>query len=433
MGKNYYEFKDKTSSKFWEIEVKGSTVTVRYGKIGAIGHTTVKKMRSPGTAAGHAEKLTSAKLRSGYKEVFNALPDQRLKIVLKQNAIFNERKIFKKNRHLFFRLDTKITGVHAIAEKAIRNTHGGERLTLEECYFVGESQHRDYTLSFSDGVDAKTRRAVTKAFNSNPSYPWVEGFEEESSVIEVVGAGTGEPQCSIEIILLREMLLEIRGDRLEYCIATISSPDVRRLKKTGIGFSELFGQPEQQMFGQNDSIASKGFVEQSVIASIDGRSLEIRKTNGHPILTSESFEVDDYSTAEPLVIAWIVKRSDHYTAVIRAEREEDVRVELHPEGGFQLRNTAGIEHEFGGFKFKIWSAQAHSLGQEVDLEFQGDEGGYIYYAYIDKLGKVYELSSEAAREPIEDSDGEEWSDVVLTLGDTKIGGHPGWLSEVVAK
>jgi len=29
MAKNYYEFKDKTSSKFWEIEVKASTVTVR--------------------------------------------------------------------------------------------------------------------------------------------------------------------------------------------------------------------------------------------------------------------------------------------------------------------------------------------------------------------------------------------------------------------
>jgi len=28
MSKNYYEFKDKTSSKFWEITVKGSMVTV---------------------------------------------------------------------------------------------------------------------------------------------------------------------------------------------------------------------------------------------------------------------------------------------------------------------------------------------------------------------------------------------------------------------
>jgi len=40
--KSYYEFKDKTSSKFWEIDTKGSTVTVRYGKIGTDGQVTVK-------------------------------------------------------------------------------------------------------------------------------------------------------------------------------------------------------------------------------------------------------------------------------------------------------------------------------------------------------------------------------------------------------
>jgi len=47
MPKSYYEFKDKTSSKFWEIDTKGSTVTVRYGKIGTDGQVTVKKLGSP--------------------------------------------------------------------------------------------------------------------------------------------------------------------------------------------------------------------------------------------------------------------------------------------------------------------------------------------------------------------------------------------------
>ena len=32
MAKQYYEFKDKTSSKFWEIDAKGKTVTVRFGR-----------------------------------------------------------------------------------------------------------------------------------------------------------------------------------------------------------------------------------------------------------------------------------------------------------------------------------------------------------------------------------------------------------------
>ena len=64
--KTYYEFKDKTSSKFWEITVKGSMVTVRYGKIGTDGQTTVKKLGSPAAAAAHADKVTAEKVKKGY-------------------------------------------------------------------------------------------------------------------------------------------------------------------------------------------------------------------------------------------------------------------------------------------------------------------------------------------------------------------------------
>ena len=32
MAKQYYEFKDASTSKFWEIDVAGSKITIRYGK-----------------------------------------------------------------------------------------------------------------------------------------------------------------------------------------------------------------------------------------------------------------------------------------------------------------------------------------------------------------------------------------------------------------
>jgi len=67
MAKSYYEFKDKTSSKFWEIDTKGSTVTVRYGKIGTDGQTTVKKFGSAAAASAHAAKVTAEKVKKGYK------------------------------------------------------------------------------------------------------------------------------------------------------------------------------------------------------------------------------------------------------------------------------------------------------------------------------------------------------------------------------
>lgn len=68
MSKTYYEFKDETSSKFWEIAVKGSTVIVRYGKIGTDGQATVKKLGSATAASAHAAKVTAEKVKKGYKE-----------------------------------------------------------------------------------------------------------------------------------------------------------------------------------------------------------------------------------------------------------------------------------------------------------------------------------------------------------------------------
>lgn len=68
MAKQYYEFKDKASNKFWEIDTKGRTVTVRFGKIDTDGQTTVKTFASPKEAADHAAKVTAEKVKKGYKK-----------------------------------------------------------------------------------------------------------------------------------------------------------------------------------------------------------------------------------------------------------------------------------------------------------------------------------------------------------------------------
>ena len=68
MPKAYYECKDKTSSKFWEIDTKGKTVTVRFGKIGTDGQTTVKTFSAPRDATAHAAKVTAEKVKKGYKQ-----------------------------------------------------------------------------------------------------------------------------------------------------------------------------------------------------------------------------------------------------------------------------------------------------------------------------------------------------------------------------
>ena len=67
MPKAYYECKDKTSRKFWEIDTKGKTVTVRFGKIGSDGQASVKTFATPFEAAMHTARAEAKKLQVGYK------------------------------------------------------------------------------------------------------------------------------------------------------------------------------------------------------------------------------------------------------------------------------------------------------------------------------------------------------------------------------
>jgi predicted DNA-binding WGR domain protein len=73
--KKYFEFvgedkarKSEAAAKFWEVSVSGSTMNVRFGKIGANGQTTVKEFSSSTEATEAAEKLIKEKTKKGYVE-----------------------------------------------------------------------------------------------------------------------------------------------------------------------------------------------------------------------------------------------------------------------------------------------------------------------------------------------------------------------------
>jgi predicted DNA-binding WGR domain protein len=73
MMKRYFEFVGEdtgrgvaSSAKFWEVMVDGSVLTVRFGKIGANGQTTVKEFDSQAAAEAEAEKLIAGKVKKGY-------------------------------------------------------------------------------------------------------------------------------------------------------------------------------------------------------------------------------------------------------------------------------------------------------------------------------------------------------------------------------
>lgn len=61
-------FQDDKSSKFWEIGLSGSAVTVRYGKMGSTGQVQTKDLGKEEDAIRHLDRLVAEKIGKGYLE-----------------------------------------------------------------------------------------------------------------------------------------------------------------------------------------------------------------------------------------------------------------------------------------------------------------------------------------------------------------------------
>ena len=64
-----FELVEGTSSKFWEVELAGCDVTVRYGRIGTDGQSKTKTFGSAAAAQKEHDALVKEKAGKGYGEV----------------------------------------------------------------------------------------------------------------------------------------------------------------------------------------------------------------------------------------------------------------------------------------------------------------------------------------------------------------------------
>ena len=64
-----FEFVGGSSAKFYEVNVSGCQVTVRYGRIGTEGQTQTKTFGDTVAAQKHADKMVAQKLGKGYHEL----------------------------------------------------------------------------------------------------------------------------------------------------------------------------------------------------------------------------------------------------------------------------------------------------------------------------------------------------------------------------
>src|SRR5262249_25890457 len=69
-----FVFSDGKSNKFWNIELKGNSFTVTFGKVGTTGQTQTKKFADEEKAQKACDKLVTEKLGKGYTETTPAPP-----------------------------------------------------------------------------------------------------------------------------------------------------------------------------------------------------------------------------------------------------------------------------------------------------------------------------------------------------------------------
>lgn len=61
-----YEFVEGSSSKFWQIELEGTSFTTTYGRIGTEGQSSLKEWPSEAKAKAEYDKLVAEKVKKGY-------------------------------------------------------------------------------------------------------------------------------------------------------------------------------------------------------------------------------------------------------------------------------------------------------------------------------------------------------------------------------
>lgn len=67
MARKRFLFEDGNSHKFWEVETKGTDVTVRFGRVGTSGQSKTKSFPSTESANAYAAKQVDAKTAKGYR------------------------------------------------------------------------------------------------------------------------------------------------------------------------------------------------------------------------------------------------------------------------------------------------------------------------------------------------------------------------------
>ena len=152
-----FELSDSTSNKFWEVDVKGKTLNVTFGKIGTKGASKPKDFATPEKAKAEMEKLIKEKTGKGYVEVGGKAATKAVKEKKSAKAKEPDSDILGKG--IKVEMDLIPAGKFKMGSP-----------TKEECRNDDEIQHEvTLTKSFYIGKYAVTQEQWKAVMGDNPS------------------------------------------------------------------------------------------------------------------------------------------------------------------------------------------------------------------------------------------------------------------------
>jgi predicted DNA-binding WGR domain protein len=154
--KQYFEFKDGSSAKFWEITLHEQNLSTRFGKIGTAGQTSAKKFASAAAAQTEFDKLLREKSKKGYQEVGSA----------KKNVLAVAKKPAEPKRPSKVPKEAEFNVAYNEWELGKKNTKG-ERIG-EWKQWHATSGHLTCMSTFTNGG----RTEVFTRFHPDGTYSW---------------------------------------------------------------------------------------------------------------------------------------------------------------------------------------------------------------------------------------------------------------------
>ena len=284
------KYQDAKSDKFWNIEVKGKSFTVTYGRTGTAGVSQMKTFSSPATCLNEAEKLVNQKLKKGYVE--QGITESQHKL-----AVIMERCI-KNGDFPFFDHARKISGLMRVTGFTWK---GNAALVFEQIAINGSGDIENSVYVFGEHMKNELVQTVFLA-TGETFFENVDSSTIKSKVTGVVYNPSSEKYFNKSAAIEKSFSFKINKKKITL---PVELPDLKGVKFKGIKKQKYLSPAEMLFFQLCDTNANILFLpdkELRSIATIPGQAKDLFSftTWQHPDALHAELTTDIVAMAQAL-------------------------------------------------------------------------------------------------------------------------------------